>query len=145
MPVNSSVSRFHLDNDTVLRARGLAAVSADTASTALPLDVLSSYWDNGELANSLQFAVIVEIESLSLGGGTLDIQVQVDDAVGFPSPVIVQNRAAAATGRLVFVLTREQINAADINATHIRVFADLTGGTSPQFAFSAFLSPLVGH
>lgn len=146
MPANASVNRFALDTDpnVLLRAKGLAAVTADTASGTMLLDVLTSYWDSGELAQNLEFVIVVEFETLALGGGTLNAIVQVDDNASFSSPTAVETRAIAATGRYVFSVTREELNRADIAATHLRVLTDVTGGTTPSWSFNVYAAPTVG-
>lgn len=144
MPANASVNRFALDGDTVLRARGLGTVGVDTASGVLNLDTLTSYWDSGVLAENFEIVVVLEIESIALGGGTLNAVVQVDDNVGFSSATALETRAIAATGRYVFTFAREEIVRADSTANRLRLLTDVTGGTTPAWAFNVYVSLPVG-
>lgn len=147
MPVNPSTARYAVDGDLVLRARGLATVSATTATNALLLDRLTSYWNAGDQAQNLQTLAVVEVEASPTGGATHTAVVQVGVGAGFTSPTDLVSIPVANNAAGVYLLpfTRERIIQALPTADRIRVSFTFTGGTTPTAAFNAFLTQVLGH
>lgn len=147
MPVNPSSARFAFDGDLVLRARGLSAVTATTATNALLLDRLSAYWNTGDFAQNLQTLAVVEVEASPTGGATHTAAVQVGTGAGFANPtdlftVSVANNAA---GVYLLPFTRERIAQVLPAADRIRVNFTFAAGTSPTAQFNAFLAQVLGR
>jgi len=146
MSVKPSVNRFEVDGEHVLRAAGLAAATTDVRSNAFALDKLSAYWnDADDRAVPHQFAVVVEVESISNDPETYDFEIAVgNDPDG--ADVVLETRRLSAEGRAVFVVSREAIKAAQNDATHLTVNMNGTAnGGSLSCAWNAYVAPLVGN
>lgn len=146
MSVKASFNRFSLDAETVLRAENSAAVTASGGSGTLSLDALSAYWNAGDLASKHEFAVIVHVDAVETGVGdeTYEFAMQVDSVKEFSdSPVKLSAKDVDAAGRYVFLVSRDEVEAADVNAAHLRVLATL-GGAAPSVTYHAYVAPLVG-
>lgn len=138
--------RFEFDADLVMRATGQAAVTADTATSALGLDVLGAYWSDGELAMPEDVALIVDVEGAPASGGateeTYAVEVQVDSAEGFDdAPVTLTSTMVSAAGRYVLLVARELVEALDPNAAFLRVNMNVEG-TAPSIAFGVRAAPM---
>jgi hypothetical protein len=151
MSVKATANRFSLDSTLVLRASGLAGVTATTATGSIALDILTSYWASGDDAEPAQFVIETQVESISGTTPTITYHVQVaaasDSAFGSPVEVMV-SEAISAVGYTTLALTEEMLNAAIVQlgsiAGFLRVNA-VVAGTTPVVAFNAYLAPLVGR
>jgi len=146
MTVRPSVNRFEIDDELKLRAAGQAAVTADTLSDKFDLGKLAAYWNsNGDLAVPHQFAVVVEVEAGSFDPETYVFEVGTCNAAADSAlDQVLQSRAVTATGRYVFVVSREEL-AADADAAFLAVNLNATaGGGSISMAWNAYVAPLNG-
>ena len=168
MAVKTSLNRFPIDALTVFRASGLAGVTASGGSTGaigatgvttgyLTLDQLTAYWNIGDNANDMQFAIRGQVESISAttGSPTVAFTVRFDTDTAFTSPTaIVEDTdvAVSAAGTFVILVSKEQIvdaltqlSVGTTTATpvYMDVYATVAGGsTSPVVAWNAYASPL---
>lgn len=153
MSVKSSALRLSIDSLLVFRASGLATVAASNGSAnPLTLDVLTAYWNAGDDANSKQFAIQAQVESISAASGspTATFSVRVDNDAAFGSATTIESAAAlTAAGTVTILVSREQIEAALVTQTGVPVYLDVYmtiggGATTPAVAWNAYASPLVG-
>lgn len=147
MSVKASKNRFSIDAETVLQAEASSPITATAGSTnTLSLDALSAYWNSGDLAMKHQFAIIMHVTAIDTGDGdeTYVVGPQVDSVAAFSdSPVSLSTKTITSTGRYEFVVTREEVEAADANGAFIRLLATL-GGTTPSLTYHAYVAPIVG-
>lgn len=149
MSVQNSTNRFPFDALLALEPFGSSNITATGASTnTLSLDVLSSYWASGDVAQDFQFAVVTEVNAWdhTTGDETYVQTLQVCATSGFGSGVVtVATQAITGIGRYVSVVTREQIAAALAGATTGFLRVEMTlGGTTPILGYFAYASPMVG-
>lgn len=149
MSVKMSANRFSFDAATVLQPSTAAAVAASAASADfISLDVLTSYWASGDVAEELDMAVVIETTAVSGTLPTVAFTVQVaPDSGAFSAPVAIGAAPVVSnTGRTVIVIDRDDIVAAlgaSPTVGSLRLFATL-GGTSPSFTYNAWVAPLAG-
>jgi hypothetical protein len=148
MSVKSSTNRFPIDSLLVLEAAGTAAVTSSAGSASnLALDVLTSYWATGDVAELRDFAVVIETTAL-VGTGTYTASVQVSTDPTFASPAgvaVATSLAISATGRTEMIVERDLIAAvlgANATAGYARVYMTL-GGTSPSITYNAYAAPVL--
>jgi hypothetical protein len=150
MSVKASVNRFAQDSLLVLQPAGTAAqTSSGAATSTYALDVLTSYWAAGDVAQELDFACVVEVTAVAGTLPTAAFAVQVSTDPTFASPtgtVVGEIPVVNAVGRVTIVVDRDSIISAlgtSPTAGTLRLYATL-GGTSPSFTYNAYLSPLPG-
>ena len=145
MPVNPSTTRWGYDSLLVFRDRGLAALTTTTATPAILLDRLISYWNAGDQAQNLQSFVAVEVENLSGTITTLNATVQVGTGAGFTSPAAVAALdLPQVAGVYLIPIARERIVQASATADRIRVNFTIAG-TTPTAGLNAYLTQVLGH
>jgi len=149
MSVHASTNKWSFDASTVLQPSTAAAVTASAASADfVALDVLTSYWATGDIAQGLDVGVVIEVTAVAGTNPTAAFTVQVaPDSGAFSAPVTIgESLTATATGRQVIVIDRDDlVNALGANSTvgSLRVYATV-GGTSPSFTYQAWVAPLPG-
>lgn len=147
MSVKASFNRFSLDAETVLRAAGSAAITSTGGSGGLALDALTAYWNAGDVANSHEMAVVVQVEAVDTvtGDETYVFAIEVDSVADFSdTPTKLVTRTVTAAGRFVLMVTREDLVGAGADAKYLRVHATI-GGTTPSVTYNAYVAPVVGH
>lgn len=150
MSVKASTNRFPIDSLMLLQSSGTAAVTSSAAAPlTFALDVLTSYWAYGDVAEMLDWAAVVEVTAVSGTNPTAAFAVQVSTDPAFSAPTgttIGEVPVVTSTGRTVIVIERDEIIAAlgvSPAAGTLRLYATL-GGTSPSFTYNAYLSSLPG-
>lgn len=150
MSVKMSANRFPLDSLTVLSSR-TATTSTITSTAAsdnfIPIDVLTSYWATGDIAENLDMAVVIEVAATAGTAPTFSAAVQVaPDSGAFSAPVATDTLAITGAGRYVMIVDRDDLYTALGTATtaaSLRLYLTL-GGTSPSITYLAYVSPLTG-
>jgi hypothetical protein len=145
MPVNTSTARYGFDAGLAFRDRGLAAVTATTSSNTILLDRLTSYFNSGDQAQNLNAFAVVEVETLTVSGATFSVALQAGVGAGFTNSFDLLSLPVAATGIFILPLVRERLALANASADRVRVTFTVTGGTSPNAQFNAFLTQVLGH
>jgi hypothetical protein len=149
MSVKSSTNKFSLDALLVLEPAGSANITATGVSaSSIELDVLTAYWQTGDIAVNLDVAVVLEVTvwDHTTGDETYVATVEVAPTSGFGAPVTVATQAITGLGRYVMVIDRDEVqNALGTSATDgfLRVKQTLAG-TTPILNYSAFVAPLPG-
>lgn len=151
MSVKAAANRFPIDSLLVLRAAGQSAVTSDTNTSALNLNVLASYWQSDSTpAIPLDFALVATVEAGGAQTGaaneTYVFEVWVDDATDFSGAKMILSKQITGTGRHVLSINRESVMSAlaAIGATlttgYLRVTMNVTG-TGPSIAFGVYVAP----
>ena len=150
MSVKMGANRFPIDALLILDGPanvGVTKTSSGGTTSFIALDVLTSYWAAGDVAELLDMAVVVETSAISgtLATATVTIQVAPDTGA-FGTPVtIAEAPVVSATGRAVIVVDRDEIISALAGATVGSLRAYLTlAGTSPSITYTAYVAPLAG-
>lgn len=149
MSVHASTNKFPVDALLILEPMGSANITATGTSTNnIELDVLTSYWATGDVAEVLDMAVVLEVTTWdhTTGDETYVATVEVAPTNAFSAPVTVATVAITGTGRYVMTIDRDELqNALGTSATDgwMRVKQTL-GGTTPILNYSAYVSPLMG-
>jgi len=155
MSVQPSTNRFEYDDETALApfASPQTLAASGASSDFISLDVLTSYWASGDLAQELDLAVVIEVQSVSGTAPQCVFNVQVAaDSGAFTSPFSVgATITATGTGRYVVIVDRsdifEAIGATLLAATNpvgsLRLYGTLSG-TSPSFTYYAYVTNLTG-
>jgi len=144
MAVRSGSNRFSFDALLSFRLAGVPGMTATAASGFLPLDNVTGYWTAGDLnisAEPFEFAVEVQVESISGAGASVAYTVEVATDNLFTAPVTVADTTVSAAGLSTLMVSREAINAAGPMA-FIRVKATISG-TTPVVAWNAYAAPVV--
>jgi hypothetical protein len=150
MSVHASTNRWAYDDETALAPLSAPqTLAASGASTDfISVDVLTSYWATGDVAQNLIIGVHVDVTAVAGTNPTAAFVVQVaPDTGAFGSPVSVGEVAnAVGVGSFTIDVDRDDItNALGANPTagSLRLYATL-GGTSPSFTYVAYVSPVAG-
>lgn len=147
MSVKMGANRFPLDSLTVLAPAGTVLSASGASPSSISVDVLTSYWATGDLAENLDMAVVIEVTNTGGTTPTFSSAVQVaPDSGAFTSPVAVDTLAITGTGRYVQVIDRDDlVTALGTSATvaSLRLYLTL-GGTTPTITYSAYVAPLTG-
>lgn len=141
MTVAASKNRFPIDSALIIRAKGLAAVTADTNSTAAALDYDTSYWGSVNISDQ-QFALVLEVESATFSSHSYVFNFQISTDSAFTSPLTVVSVTPTATGRFTLLIPRERLNEVASTARYYRLQCDVTGST-PSIAYNAYLSSVI--
>lgn len=146
MTIKASAVRYPIDGENILRAQSAGAITASEASGSKELGVLGAYWNDGEIATPLQFAVVLFVESLDTSSAdeTYVANVEVDSGKAFAAPVTVASASVKKVGPLTILVPKEAVEAAKPRAGFIRVNLVL-GGTTPSIDYWAQLAPISGH
>lgn len=151
MSVQMGSNRFPIDALTILAGAGnTPAVLTSTGATTgfISLDVLTSYWATGDIAEELDMAVVIVTTAVAGTSVTVTPAVQVaPDSGAFATPVTIgTGQAITAAGQSVVVVDREQlINALGASQTVASLRVNFTiAGTSPSFSYVAYVAPLTG-
>lgn len=145
MSVKSSINRFSYDALLELRAASAAAMTSTTATTALDLNLLASYWASGDNSSPFQFAAVVEVSAQADGATptilTLETAVAGDSTfAGTVTTILSKN--VVGTGRVVLPIVREHLVKAV--AAYVRVKFTQPGSGSPSTTAAVYVAPFVG-
>lgn len=142
MPVNASKNRFMLDSLLVLRAKGSAALTANTAGAAQPLDYAPAYWDD-QISTDLEFALRVETEAGTFASHSYTITLQVATDSAFTTPVTIATVVPTAVGNQTVIIDRQTVKNLAPTAKFYRINLAVTGST-PSIVYNAYLSTVTG-
>jgi hypothetical protein len=149
MSVKASKNRFSFDSLLELRSASAAAMTADTSTTAISLNTLSSYWDTaGDQSVPMEFAVIIEVSAYTIGGSSVDAIATVQSAIvtdsAFGGTVsAISSKTITGTGRFVILVSRDQLAA--VLAGYLRVNFDVAASGSPSVTAAVYIAPVQGN
>ncbi|MBB5277770.1 hypothetical protein HNR26_003859 [Rhizobium rosettiformans] len=146
MSIKVSAVRYPIDAANIVRAESAGAVTAATVTESRALGKLAAYWNADELAMPEYVALVIFVTAKETVDGdekyAASVEVAADEA--FTTATTVVSVPDLKLGQNVIAVARDQVLAADADATHIRL-AVTPSGTTPSIDFWAQLSPLVGR
>jgi hypothetical protein len=151
MSVKASTNHYPLDALMILQPAGGSNITATGQSAnAIKLDVLTAYWNTGDVATLFDFAVVLEVTAWdhTTGDETYVVTAETSPVAGFGSGVVtVATQAITGLGRYQVVIDRDAIiSALGANPTdgYLRLTTTLAG-TTPILNYSAYASPIPGN
>ena len=144
MSVRATVNPMSYDALTELRAASAAAMTSDTNTTALSLDVLAAYW-NTDLQSDFTVWFVIEVSAYTAGAS--DVIANIVSAVAGDSSfggtlTTVASRPIAATGRYIVPVDKSALVAAA--SKYLRVNFDLPATGSPSITAAVYVSHRAG-
>ena len=138
MSIRSSRQRQTPDALAALKSDDIAVTFSGASPNSLTLDVLNSYWQENQVAESATLRIALDVTSI-VDTGTYTLAVQVASDASFSSPVTVASMPITTLGASALSITREDVeDALNGSATgYMRLYATL-GGTSPSITYNAY-------
>lgn len=119
------------DKELELRAVDDDAITATATETGILLPVTTFE----------HFAAIVDVKSVDVTTNeAYNIEILVDSALGFSSPVVIPGAKPTAPGRFIVPLMAAQIEKLDAAAKAITVRCTISG-TAPSIEYGCWLTP----
>lgn len=132
--------------DSLLELADAVTHTATTAVAGVEFPLTVFHEDNDEHDQTVD--VVFDIVSSDEDGGAIDLLVEVDTALAFPSAVEVVRWVAVPDStsprRIKFPIDLATVKALEPGATHIRVQTVVTGGTTPTITYTAYLARPAG-
>ena len=109
-------------------------------------EIIRRNWNAGDVADPLEFAIVIETTAVGGTTPTFSAAVQVaPDSGAFAAPVAIVTEAITGAGRTVLIVERDDVINALAGALvgSLRLYLTL-GGTSPTITYTAYCAPLPG-